>query len=210
MKIILIIFAILFSACSLERKPQIIIPDENIDRIFTKILDNPMSQKYGLTKLRETSLSSEDLEIRIWVSIGSEGLDGFIVKRNKGNWSAIAIKEVDCNRINYYKGKFYKIGKLEISPPKSGWENAWQKLVETDVLDLPTYSEPSLIDGFSYTVELNTNNTYRIYRYASPDVYKNKEPGTQKRKNIQQMLKIGEIIADEFGLGNFKEGNMCL
>ena len=210
MRIIFLIFAILFSSCNVEKKPQIIIPDEKIDTVFTKYVDNPITEKYQLAKLRETALSSNDLEIRVWASLGYHGIDGFILKRINGNWSGIAIKELDCNSISYYKGRFYQTGKIDLAPPKSGWDNAWQKLVRAGVLDLPDYDEVSLIDGFGYFTEINVNNTYRTYHYSNPDVYKIKETDAQKRINVQKMLEIGEIIADEFSLGNLKAGNMCL
>lgn len=210
MKYLLFILVIFISSCTWERKPQLIIPNETIDKIFTKVIDNPMAEKYNLTKLRETSLSKGDLEIRIWVSIGSEGIDGFVIKRINKNWFAFALKEIDCNRINKDKTNNYQIGKIELSPPKSGWENAWKRLVETEILELPDYDERALIDGFSYLVEINHTNTYRIYRYSSPDYYRTKETEVKKNANIQKMMEIGNIISDEFGLRNFKLGNMCL
>ncbi len=141
------------------------------------------------------------MEVRVWVSTSE--IDGFIIKRSDGDWSAVTIREIDCSKFSYYpKNKNYKSGKINLSSPKSGWENAWRKLVETGILDLPNSNDSSYIDGIGYIVEINQNGKYRIYFYSNPN--------HQKSSEAKQMMKIGEIINDEFGLHNFKIGSLCL
>jgi len=50
-------------------------------------------------------------------------------------------------------------------------------------------------DGKGYVVETNHDYVYRTYQYSNPD--------KEKLKEAKQMIKIGEIIADEFGLESF-------
>lgn len=197
MKTAILFFIILVSACA--QPPELIIPHAKRDEIFTRYI-NPVTAKHRLEKLRETNLSGSDFEIRVWISIGKP--DGFILKRVDNEWSAIALKEFDCKTVNYYpKDKPYELGKIRLSAPKSGWEAVWGKLSAAGIFSLPN-SEATFIDGMSYFVENNQNGVYRIYFYNNPDL--------QKSEEAKQMLKIGEIIADEFDLFNFKFGSLCL
>ncbi|HXG85973.1 MAG TPA: hypothetical protein VNI84_18270 [Pyrinomonadaceae bacterium] len=200
MKNLLLIFSLLLSSCVEYRKPELSIPDQKRDEIFQRFV-NPLTEKYEIEKLREKYLSGDDFEVRVWIA-GFE-IDGFILRRTDSNWSANAIKEIDCKTFNYYqKDKVYELGKINLPTPKSGWENTWQKLVETGILDLPHSDEISYIDGMSYFTEINQNGKYRIYTYSNPD--------SQKTEEAKRMRKIGEIVADEFGLHNFKIGSLCL
>jgi hypothetical protein len=196
MRIAILMFVFFLASCA--QAPKLVIPEPQRDEIFTRFV-NPITDKYGLPKLRETRLSGDDLEIRVWLS--SYEIDGFILKRINDDWSAIAIKEIDCNTIGYYpKDKIYELGKINLSPPKSGWENTWRKLVETEIIDLPYSYYISTIDETSYRLETNVNGIYRIRFYGSKD----------SSQEAERMRKIGEIIADEFGLHNFKIGSLCL
>lgn len=198
MRFTFLIFLCLFCACFHNTKPKLIIPNSQKDEIFNKFI-NPITDKYELPRLRETSLSGDDLEVRIWVS--SYEIDGFILSRVSNKWSALALKEIDCNGYNYYpKNKVYETGKINLATPKSGWENLWQKLVETGIVDLPSSDYISMIDEGSYKLETNMNGIYQIRFYGMED--KSLEAG--------QMKKNGEIIADEFGLHNFKSGSLCI
>ena len=197
MRILLLSFIVLFSLCC---QPTLIVPDARKDEILTNAL-NPITDKYELSKLRESYFSGDDFEVRVWVE-GFE-IDGFILRRFNKTWLAIAIKELDCKRFSHYpKDKIYKLGKVNLSTPKSGWKNTWQKLVEAGILDLPNSDDVSYIDGMGYIVETNRNGKYRIYFYSNPNL--------QKTEEAKRMMKIGEIIADEFGLHNFKIGSLCL
>ncbi|HEX8250536.1 MAG TPA: hypothetical protein VF599_20340 [Pyrinomonadaceae bacterium] len=198
MKAVILLFIILLASCS--QKPELIIPDAGKDKIFTDAI-NPITDRYGLEKLRETSLAGDDLEVRVWIEAGAEGIDGFVLKRVDDNWSAAAVKQIDCRKLNYYpKDKTYELGKINLSAPKSGWENAWQKLVAARMLDLP-YSDYILtIDESAYALETNINGIYKIRFYGAQE----------KSPEAVQMSIAGEIIADEFGLHNFKIGSLCL
>jgi len=200
MKIKVLLFIVLFTSCLQNQKPALIIPDTKTDEIFTNAV-NPITDKFEVSKLRENYLSGDDFEVRVWVAVFEA--DGFILRYFNKTWSAIAIKEIDCKKESYYpKDKTYKLGKFILSAPKSGWENTWQKLVEAGILDLPNSNDKSYLDGIGYAVETNQNGKYRIYFYSNPN--------HQKTENAERMMKIGEIIADEFGLHNFKIGSLCI
>ncbi len=144
MRLTFLLFIILLSACFQNQKPELIIPDARKDEIFTESV-NRITEKFDISKLRESSLLGNNFEVRVWFSAFE--IDGFILKRIKDDWSAIAIKEIDCKKIGYFpKDKMYELGKINLLPPKSGWENAWQKLVKAGILELPYSFYISTID----------------------------------------------------------------
>ena len=199
-KIKILILTLLFSSCIEYKKTELSISNGYKDKIFSEYI-NPLTEKYDFVRLREKYYSGEDFEVRVWISTSQT--DGFIINHIDGYWSAIAIKEIDCKRFSYYpKDKGYNLGKINLHSPKSGWENTWQKLLEAGIVDLPNSNDVSHIDGISYIVETNQNGKYRIYFYSNPNV--------QKTEEARRVVKIGEIIADEFGLDNFKIGSLCL
>ena len=53
-----------------------------------------------------------------------------------------------------------------------------------------------MTDGYGYVVEININGTYRTYHYMSP--------ASQNWPEAKQMMKISNIIYEEFGLAEFK------
>lgn len=161
--------------------------DKNDHRAINKII-----QRNDIYNLRGKVLAEGDFEIRLWVGFGKYGNDGLILKRNSvGNWTATYLSEMLCH--------LEKRGKYNLETPKSGWENVWQKLAESEILTLPDSSklkyENGVLDGKSYVVETNSEYFYRIYHYPNPQ--------HEKLKEAEQMKKIGQIIADEFGLESF-------
>lgn len=149
------------------------------------------ARQNGLLVLRETILPENDLEIRIWVGFGLYGKDGLIIKRSSGNWAAVNLRWMLCHLDSR--------GTYNLETPKSGWEAMWQKLVDAEILTLPDSSklkyESGVLDGKSYVVETNSDYFYRTYHYGNPNY--------SELKEAKQMIKIGEIIADEFGLESY-------
>lgn len=84
--------------------------------------------------------------------------------------------------------------------PRSGWEAAWQRLTKAGILSLPDAQvvgcNTHIFDGTSYVVEINKEETYRTYLYDNPNYSRCSE--------ARQMLKIGEVLAEEFDLKQFK------
>ena len=148
-----------------------------------------------LLVLRENILPENDLEIRIWVGFGLYGHDGLIIKRSSGNWSVVNLRQMLCHIDERVDDR----GTYSLEVPKSGWEAMWQKLVDAEILTLPDSSklkyEHGVLDGKSYVVETNSDYFYRTYHYGNPNY--------SELKEAKQMIKISEIIADEFGLESF-------
>lgn len=145
----------------------------------------------GFSILRDTVLPEGDLEVRVWVGFGVYGNDGLVLKRISGNWSAVIFRKMLCHDENR--------GGFDLEMPKSGWKATWQKLVDAEILTLPDSSKlkykNGVNDGKSYVVETNSDYLYRTYNYSNPD--------SENLKETEQMMEIGQIIADEFGLESF-------
>lgn len=156
---------------------------EGIDKIV---------ERNNIYKLRGRILAEDDFEIRFWVGFGIYGNDGLILKRSSGgNWTATYLSEMSCHLEDR--------GKYNLESPKSGWETTWEKLVDAGLLTLPDSSEleyeDGVSDGKSYVVEINFGSVYRTYEYGNPKY--------EKVKEAKQIMNIGKIIVDEFGLESF-------
>jgi hypothetical protein len=160
-----------------------------------EILDKRANEA-RLPMLRTVTLPDEDLEVRAWVGFGTSGEDGLILRRSGGRWSALHLHGIfERYPPEKYQETFY------LAAPKSGWEKTWQRLIEAGILALPDESKlqcgPALVDGVGYAVEINMNRTYRLYSYSNPQYAKCDE--------AKQMIKIWEIIAEEFSWAEFHD-----
>lgn len=172
-------------------KFRAIIPKATWEKIFFESINERISSS-KLSNLRFKALPKDDLEIRLWSGFGLSLLQGFVLKRSAGEWSAVDLDwVVSENR----KGK-RDVKQLDkkLDAPKSGWDAAWQRLVDAGILTLPDAKEINCsggaTDGMSYVVEYNLKNTYRTYLYDNPDYAKCDE--------AKRMLQINKIIAEEF------------
>ena len=131
-------------------------------------------------------MPDDDLEVRVWHGFGLTALEGFVLKRTAGEWSAIHLDGNPNLPCSEYEKK--------LQTPKSGWELCWRRLEEAGILTLRDASaigcSAMINDGMSYVVEFNSNGTYRTYLYDNPDYAKCKE--------AKQMIAIGNIISEEF------------
>jgi hypothetical protein len=64
---------------------------------------------------------------------------------------------------------------------------------------------PRILDGIWYVVESNKNMTYRIYSYSNPWY---EAPWYKRCNEAKQMILIGKIIGEEFGLERFDLSNV--
>jgi hypothetical protein len=162
------------------------IPKDTWEPIFFKSIDE-RARIANLKTLRAASLPHDDLEVRVWHGFGLTALEGFVLKRAAGEWSAIHLEGIHPNLL---RSEYEK----KLQTPKSGWELCWRRLEETGILTLPDGSaigcSPMINDGMSYVVEFNSNGIYRTYLYDNPDYAKCKE--------AKQMIAIGNIISEEF------------
>jgi hypothetical protein len=170
-----------------ERKElQLIIPKDGWESIFFESI-NERTKIANLPSLRSDALPENDLEVRVWHGFGITALEGFVLKRAAGQWSAI---HLEGTRPRLPESEYQK----KLQPPKSGWETCWRRLVDAGILTLPDASErqcsAGIDDGMSYVVEFNSGGTYRTYLYDNPSYAKCNE--------AKQMIKIGNIISEEF------------
>jgi hypothetical protein len=166
------------------------------DASFLPFIDE-LASEAKLPVLREAPLLNKDFEVRVW--IGSlNGEDGFILRRSANQWSAIHSQGMTRS------APFTKSQK-NLTTPKSGWDKTWQKLVDKGILWLPDASSnrcnPLIIDGSGFIVETNKDRIYRTYRYPNPQY--------SSCHQAKQMILIGKIIAEEFGLEWFDVGDWC-
>jgi hypothetical protein len=181
-----------------KQEPQVMLPDARWVPILFESTGlasksiNERTKEANLASLRTVLLPDDDLEVRVWAGFGVVGVDGFILRRYSNQWSAIYLHGM-AERPPFPNST------TALGAPKSGWEPTWQSLMGAGIVTLPDASalgcDTYLKDGTGYVVELNMNKTYRTYNYPDPNYAKCDE--------AKQMVKIIEIIADEFGLQNF-------
>lgn len=160
------------------------------DIYFEAIIEREKTS--NLKRLKSKPLPGDDLEIRVWSGFGLTLLEGFILKHTAGEWSAVDLDwEVSENR-NGKRNVKPLDKKLDV--PKSGWDAAWQRLVDAGILTLPDAEKidcsGNSVDGISYVVEYRLKNKYRTYMYDNPQYAKCDE--------AKQMVRINKIIAEEF------------
>ena len=171
---------------------QVSIPEHNWVKIWFELTGletksiNEVTREAELSNLRTAALPGDDLEARVWVH-AQQHSRALILKRSAGRWSAILLRGMLTEQ---------KLEKREIlSAPRSGWEGAWARLVSAGILILPDAAEiqcsTGILDGTSYVVEVSKDRTYRTYMYDNPDY--------AKCDDAKQMIKILDIIEDEFG-----------
>jgi hypothetical protein len=193
-----LLLLVLFGSCSSRpqylsnpaatpRPLQVNLPKSGWVPIFFEAI-NRRASIAGLSDLRTTALPNDDLEIRIWHGFGLTALHGFILRRSSATWSAVYLGGGFTDSTSEHT--------RELQPPKSGWEQFWQSLQTAGISSLPDADElqcnPGVNDGMSYVVELNSQGTYRTYMYENPSF--------AKCPSAQQMIRIGNTIAEEFGV----------
>lgn len=148
-----------------------------------------------LAPLKSATLSGSDLEIRLWRGFGLAPLEGLVLKRRGGNWSAVHLRPINSSILN-------EESQQVLYPPKSGWNHLWDRISTEGITILPDPppqgDEEIYPDGESYVIEVNTNRGYRTYRYGVTNNHQNSE----ERKEERKIDKIVTILYDEFGLAN--------
>jgi hypothetical protein len=169
------------------QKIKIELPNARWESIFFKLI-NKTTELGGLDELRKTSLEKDNIEVRVWRGFGLGDLEGVVLKRIDGQWSALHVK---AN--HYTEPQRVKVKKLD--SPKSGWDSFWNNIEKKGILTLRDPSEKNCeddgIDGTSYVIEINQKKTYRTYRM--------REEG--KCDGVRQMEQIDDIIGEEFDSG---------
>jgi len=164
---------------------------------------NDRLAKVNLPSLRTVLLPDGDFEVRVWIGFGLNGEDCFILRNFSGQWSAIHLQGTA-------EAPPFPNSLTPLSSPKSGWNNAWRRLIDAGILTLPDAAEvncnPKVVDGIGYVVESNINMTYRTYMYGNP--WYAKPPEYKRCDEARRMILIGKIIGKEFGLEGFDLSNI--
>jgi hypothetical protein len=200
MKIIFIL-ALLLSSCSCtvaQKKNTARVAKKNVSSspqpqaaqsFFSEIIKR--EKLSGLSDLRSVNLPPDDLEIRVWRGFDLTYLQGLVIKRASGQWSAIRVQSLPPG---LPRGKYQK----QLSMPKSGWEAMWRRLTNEGIVTLVDASDVGCDendpDATSYVVEINANQKYRTYHYTEPEYSECDE--------AKQMVRINKILTDEFVAGN--------
>lgn len=171
-----------------QKDLQLNIPNAIWEPIFFRAIDE-RAKRSSLETLRSGALPGDDFEVRVWHGFGLTLLEGFILKRAGAQWSAIHLRGITRTMppLDFQK---------TLPPPKSGWDKSWQRLQDAGILSLPDAisigCSPMDLDGMSYVVEYNRDGSYRTYMYDNPD--------NAKCDEAKRMIKIGNMIAEEFNL----------
>lgn len=167
---------------------RLIIPHARWEPFFFRSLDEHLSN-IGLPSLRTVKLSDNDIEVRIWYDVLPQSINGIVLRRSSDRWSAVHIHGM-------YQHPHFQVEQEPLAAPMSGWQMAWGRLISLGLLTLPDESElqcrPDVLDGVGIVVEINMNRTYTTYRYSNPQLAECTE--------AKRMLKISEMVMDEFGL----------
>ena len=180
---------------SLKPSPKelrVAIPPDFEKHYYLKSIDE-FAAKNDLPKLRETNLPVDDIEVRVHVGFGLYGVDELVLRRTSGDWESYHYLGMLCHHENR--------GIAKLGVPKSGWDAAWQSLLNAGLLSLSGIKDSGINDGTSYIVETSLNETYSVYAFGNPDYLKNSEG--------DQMVEIGEVLAEEFGLDTFRVHFPC-
>jgi hypothetical protein len=165
---------------------------------------NERLSKVNLPSLRTVTLpENDDFEVRVWIGFGQHGEDCFILRYLSGNWSAMHLEGMA-------EAPPFPNSLRPLSSPKSGWNNAWKKLTNAGILVLPNSEEvnciPGIKDGVGYAVEYNKDMIYRTYHYPNP--WYDRPPHYNRCNEAKQIILIGKIIGEEFGLELFDLSNL--
>ena len=172
-----------------SQKPSLSIPDAEWEPPFFEFLETH-TRGLNLPSLRTVVLpGKDDLEVRFWIDGLARNLNGVVIKRQAGQWSAIRVYETGERQEK-------AVTQESLAEPSSGWKGAWEKLVSAGILMLPDASKVNCnitaVDGVGFVVETNFNWSYRTYYYRNPQLASCDE--------AKRMMSIVQVMADEFTL----------
>jgi hypothetical protein len=167
---------------------RVLVPQASWEPIFFREIDE-RAKLANLASLRTIVLPTDDLQIRIWFQAGYYGMDGIVLQRTSGAWAATYL-------YGFSKDPNFKKYEEQMQAPQSGWDIAWQRLVDSGLLTMPDASQVGCNvfgkDGAVFIVETNVKQTYRTYMYDNPAF-----AGCDEAKH---MLKLIDTVNEEFRL----------
>src|SRR5258708_7027226 len=142
MKVLAVLIALMASCSSLpqsqgnksiptqtRKELQLNVPKDTWEPIFFKAIDE-RAKLSNLKTLRSAALPDGDLELRVWHGFGLTALEGFVLRRAAGQWSAIHLDGVTRKAASNESTR-------NLQAPKSGWDACWQRLQDAGILTLP-------------------------------------------------------------------------
>lgn len=142
-----VLASVVFGACRLSgnsstgatesqrQQLQLEIPQASWEPIFFKRIDE-LAKVANLSSLRSNVLSGDDREARFWVEAGYFGMDGIVLQKINGKWSGIYLH-------GFSKQPDFTKYVEPMQTPRSGWDIAWQQLVDAGSLRYPTLHRSS-------------------------------------------------------------------
>lgn len=121
----------------------------------------------GFGDLRRHRLPVGDAEVRVWGGFGLGDLQGTILRRKGGVWTAVRLA-------GGFPGTRFRSRKAAYAAPKGGWPLFWRKAEAFGIWSLPDETawpaskRARVDDGIAYLVEAQRDGRYRAYAYDNP------------------------------------------
>ncbi len=192
---ILIAIVILFESCNSHTHGD---STSSFKKEIPTYIGGSVDIFYELAKYRQNQLGLDslengfhDLQIRVWYDFALVKEGKLIVITNKDtNWTAIIyVWQIDRNGTT----ETMVSKKIQQVVPKSGWPIFSKKLLDLQIVTLPTQDDVEGYsagdDGRTYNVEVATKNQYRFYSYWEPQKNKNQ---FWQAKNMTEILNLLE------------------
>lgn len=158
---------------------------------FFPVIDR-RSDLAGLERLKGIKSLKNSMEVRLWIGFGVIPLEGIVMKRIDGTWSATHLLPVDPLDPRPKRGRYEE----PLPSPKAGWDEFWKLVDEQGISSLPdsTYllNEVPVFDGDHFVVEINNGGIYRNYHYSNPRM--------QAWPEAKKMLQIVKTTFEEFDI----------
>jgi len=167
-------------------RTDVIPKDTWVDIYFDEI--NRVADQAHIKSLRSASIEPGDVEFRLWAGFGLTRLRGYILKRQKGVWSARSI----ANQSD-------RSSKVVQEPASKDWNLIWASLEAGGVRDIadrprgfPSCSV-SVLDGIGYVAEIADTERYRTYLVDNPVAIRSSDG--------DRFLRLLAVLYHAFGQG---------
>lgn len=141
------------------RPTELVIPQQTWETLFFRSI-NSLAGQLGLSDLRTELLADGDLELRVWRGFGVVSLNGYILRKRDGRWSAYQVSEIPL--------------RLKRSRRVADLAKLWRELVQAGVLTIRDDSEiprsTIVEDGTCYVVEIRDRRSYRTFMVNNPHI----------------------------------------
>jgi hypothetical protein len=152
--------------------------------VYTYRADHQKAEQLGLYPLES---GFDSLEIRIWLDYSlAVNKQLIVLTRKDGHWKGRFITMAIKQNLRE-DSELVVHSSSEAVVPKMGWAAFTKELFALDITTLPD-GPGGGEDGTGYEIEVATRNTYRFYRYWSPESTEDKDKGSKKMVSIIHLL----------------------